>query len=57
VDLRKMRIGPYRDPIKALVHCAGVDEHALLADNGAAKPPHAEARPPQSVVPGAFQQA
>jgi 5-methylthioadenosine/S-adenosylhomocysteine deaminase len=26
VDLRKMRIGPYRDPVKALVNCATTDD-------------------------------
>ena len=32
VDLRKMRIGPYRDPIKALVHCGTTDdvEHVFV---------------------------
>jgi 5-methylthioadenosine/S-adenosylhomocysteine deaminase len=32
VDLRKIRIGPYRDPIKALVHCGTTDdvEHVFV---------------------------
>lgn len=32
VDLRKLRIGPYRDPIKALVHCGTTDdvEHVFV---------------------------
>lgn len=32
VDLRKLRVGPYRDPIKALVNCATADdvEHVFV---------------------------
>jgi cytosine/adenosine deaminase-related metal-dependent hydrolase len=33
VDMRSLRIGPYRDPIKALVHCAtGDDVETVIVD-------------------------
>ncbi len=34
VDLRKLRIGPYRDPIKALVNCAVMDDVAQVFVDG-----------------------
>jgi cytosine/adenosine deaminase-related metal-dependent hydrolase len=34
VDMRKLRIGPYRDPIKALVQCATGDDVATVIVDG-----------------------